>query len=328
MKHLSSVIVACLMAAPLVACGGASNALSPAQQVHLPSNTSPCPCLYVANEGANTVTIYPVSAIGNVKPIQTIGGTKTGLNAPLDVALDASGNIYVTNSQSNSLTVYASGASGNVAPIQKIKGPDTGLRTPYGVAINAVDGNIYVANEAANSVTIYAPGSTGDAAPVATLAGRYTLLLSPTGLAFDASGDLWVASSYIALVLEFAPGSSGDTPYIGAVGGRHSKLTIPYAVALDASSNVYVANSNQVDHGTVIVFPAGGSGRDPMQRIIVGASYYPDGIAVDGSRNIYAAVASKDRILVYPSGSNGKVPAKALKGARTGLVMPAGITIH
>lgn len=327
MKHLSSAIVACLTAALLVACGGSSNALSPTKQTYVSSDSSACPCLYVANEGANTVTVYPVGAIGNVKPIQMIGGTKTGLNAPLDVALDAGGNIYVTNSQSNSLTVYASGASGNVAPIQKIKGPNTGLRTPYGVAISPIDGNIYVANEAANSVTIYVPGSTGDAAPVATLAGRYTLLLSPTGLGFDASGDLWVASSYIALILEFAPGSSGDTPFIGAAGGRHSKLTIPYAVALDAASNVYVANSNQVDHGTVLVFPAGG-GQDPMQRIIVGASYYPDGIAVDGSRNIYAAVASKDRILVYPSGSNGKVPAKALKGARTGLVMPAGITIH
>ncbi len=52
--------------------------------------------LYVVNSGANSVTVYSASAScgtnglnGNVKPVATIAGSSTGLNDPLDIALDA-----------------------------------------------------------------------------------------------------------------------------------------------------------------------------------------------------------------------------------------------
>ncbi|MGA8325499.1 MAG: hypothetical protein WB757_05395 [Candidatus Cybelea sp.] len=66
--------------------------------------------LYVANFGANQVSIY---APGATKPTSTI---TTGLNGPTDVAVDAYGNAYVSNaprygSASNYINEYPAGSS-------------------------------------------------------------------------------------------------------------------------------------------------------------------------------------------------------------------------
>src|SRR5581483_2305597 len=64
-------------------------------------NAGSCPCIYVANaSGTNSnpsITVYPISARGNAKPLQYISGTKTTLAAPTDVAVDADDNVYVVN---------------------------------------------------------------------------------------------------------------------------------------------------------------------------------------------------------------------------------------
>src|SRR5580704_4529795 len=90
-------------------------------------------CIYVTNEGNNSVTVYAKRANGNIAPLWTIYGSNTGLNLPVGIALDASRNIYVTNSGANTVTVFAAGANGNVAPIRTISGGNTGLSTPWGI---------------------------------------------------------------------------------------------------------------------------------------------------------------------------------------------------
>ncbi len=78
-------------------------------------------------------------------PIDTIGGSLTGLSGIAQIALDASQQLYVANGTTNSVTVYAAGASGNVAPIHTIAGPLTQLSVPSGIALDAA-GDIYVSN--------------------------------------------------------------------------------------------------------------------------------------------------------------------------------------
>jgi hypothetical protein len=108
---------------------------------------------YVTNYDNDSITEYAPDANGNARPIAEIRGPNTGLNGPLQVAVDSSGNLYAANFDDPSVTVYAPGANGNVAPIRTIKGPHTGLTSgPEAVAVDS-SGNLYVATFGLNSVS-------------------------------------------------------------------------------------------------------------------------------------------------------------------------------
>ena len=144
--------------------------------------------IYVANNWANSVTIYPLGSSGDVSPSAMVIGSNTGLNFPVGVTLDKRGNLYVTNSYSaiptaspaGSITVYSVGASGNVAPTATIEGSNTQLFGPQGIALDS-DGNIYVANSGgSNGVTAHAAGSNGNVKPLARISGSgASLSLAP-----------------------------------------------------------------------------------------------------------------------------------------------------
>jgi secreted PhoX family phosphatase len=147
--------------------------------------------IYVVNPGAelgppSSVTVFGAGANGNVAPIRTISGPKTGLGAGYSdgIALDASGTIYVATSGATArVTIYAATANGNVAPIRQISGSNTGLQSPYYIAVDA-SSKIYVKNEIASqtgSVTVYAAGANGNVAPIQTIAGPKTGLGARSG---------------------------------------------------------------------------------------------------------------------------------------------------
>ena len=46
-------------------------------------------CIYVTNARTPSVTVYAADANGNVPPIRTISGSRTHLNGPAGIALDA-----------------------------------------------------------------------------------------------------------------------------------------------------------------------------------------------------------------------------------------------
>ena len=142
--------------------------------------------LYVANFYGSTVTTYAPTAKGNAKPLHTIAGSKTGLNGPYGVAVDASHNVSVVNTNggsafTGSVTVYAAGAYGNVAPTRTISGSNTGLFYPFGIALDSST-NIYITNYNGQSVTVYAAGANGNVAPVQTISGSNTGLNGPAGI--------------------------------------------------------------------------------------------------------------------------------------------------
>lgn len=144
-----------------------------------------------ASEGNDSVTVYAAGSTGNVAPMRTIAGTRTGLDIPVQLAVDASAKIYVANitypnSGNGSLTVYAAGAKGNVAPTETIEGAKTELNLPAGIALNS-SGNIYAANldrtdYTGSSITVYAAGSNGNVAPINTISGTNTGLNGPRGI--------------------------------------------------------------------------------------------------------------------------------------------------
>jgi len=315
--------------------------------------------IYATNACTNTITIYAKGSKGDAAPTAIIGGSNTGLGDPEGIAVDYSGNIYVANggnilyggSIPASVTVYPPLASlpsqpnyPNVTPSATISGGNTGLSYPQGIAVDSTFGNIYVADESGASVFVYSAGSKGNVAPTATISGPATGLISPEGIALDSSGNIYVADESAASVFVYPPlaslPSQPNYPNVtpsATISGSNTGLNAPYGIALDSSGNIYLADALAA---SAFVYPplaslpsqpnypnvtptAAISGSD------TGLSY-PQGIALDSSRNIYVADSSANKVFVYPAGSNGNgapSPTTISTTMTTGLGWPQGIAL-
>ncbi len=157
-------------------------------------------------------------------------------------------------------------------------------------------GDLYVADTGNNAIRkVTAAGA------VTTVA---TGLNHPAGIAADASGDLYVADTDNNLVRGVSAA--------GAVTILASGFNGPSGIAVDAAGNVYVADT--LNHVIRSITPAGIVG---IVAGVVGASgaadgtgsaarfYGPQGLAVDGSANLYVADTNNDTIrkIVLASGT-------------------------
>jgi hypothetical protein len=135
------------------------------------------------------ILIYPdTQMLGIIRPpIEAIiEGAATGLNNPIDAALDSTGNIFVVNRGSlnssvrdASITVYAPGARGDAAPIRVIGSfgsPGANLVDPVGIALDASN-RIFLLQ--GGSLKIFEAGVTGDPRPVQVISAAIN---NPGGL--------------------------------------------------------------------------------------------------------------------------------------------------
>ena len=213
-----------------------------------------------------------------------------------------------------------------------------------------VDSSIYVANSASpnNNLALYSPGANGDVGPTATLSNPATGVNDPTGMAIDASGKTYIANSFSSIgqlsgsVTIYPSGNYGADVPSATIMGADTGLVSPDGIALDSSSDIYVSNeyggANQ--QGTVTVYAAGSAGNVMPTATIVASntgspsntSFYPTGIAVDASGNIYVltyctsgATGAGYCVDVFPPGSNGTVnPNSVIIGQ---LNQPSGIVL-
>jgi len=112
---------------------------------------------------------------------------------------------------------------------------------------------------------------------------------APTGIATDASANLYVADANNSLVVRIA-GSNMTTVASG--------LNIPGPVAVAANGNVYVA-----DKTSLYMVPASGSGYGTAS-VMSSVVSAPQGLALDGSGNLFVADSGHSQILEFPN-SNG-----------------------
>jgi hypothetical protein len=91
--------------------------------------------IYTANFTSASVVEFKAGAKGNQEPLREINGTKTTLDKPSGVALDAKGVLYVSNNGSSTIVSFAAGAHGNASPATTIAGSKTTLNEPLGISI-------------------------------------------------------------------------------------------------------------------------------------------------------------------------------------------------
>jgi Beta-propeller repeat len=339
----------------LAACGSSSVPLATVSQqpgsVVRASKAQRCaakPCIYVANnspDGVQTVTIYAQEANGDVAPVDTIHGKKTGLSSPSAVAVDPSRNLYVSNflggaSGNGDVTVYASGSYGNVAPSQTIESEPSYdlMRNPSGVALDS-GGDIYVSGWGSDSISVYAPGADGDPAPIQYIAGDDTGLDSPSYVAVSKNRTIYVSNFYGNSLTVYAPGANGNVAPVQTIAGAETNLYHCTAVALNSKGEIYVTNVKLGPSGSpgVAIFGKGANGNVAPIRTISGPKTglnQPNGITFDSDGNIYVTNAPEmasgnDSVTVYARGANGDVaPIRTITGKKTLLNIPSGLVVR
>jgi trimeric autotransporter adhesin len=257
--------------------------------------------------------------------------TSAGLYYPSGVAVDASGDIYIADNFNNRIRMVTS-STGIITTVagdgtfgyKGDGGPATsaGLFYPLGIAVDA-SGNIYIADtnncrirlvtRSTGIITTVAGdgavGYKGDGGPATSAS-----LHNPWGIAVDASGNIYIAdidNHRIRLVTRSTGiittvAGDGTFGYKGDGGPATSAgLYYPYGVAVDASGNIYIADTSNnrirlVTRSTGIITTVAGDGTagykgDGGPATSAGL-YYPRGIAVDASGNIYIADFNDNRI--------------------------------
>lgn len=152
-------------------------------------------------------------------------------------------------------------------------------------------------------------------------------LASPCGLAFDQSGDLFIADTGNNVIREVTPGGNIVTAYGSNVRGysgdggpaNQAALYSPTGLAMDASGNLYISDSGNnvirvISNNTINTYAGqaepgytgdGGQGFNAQ-------FYYPKGIVLDASHNLYIADFGNNVIRVIAA--NGIVTTVAGNG--------------
>ena len=286
--------------------------------------------VYVADSSNHT--IRKITAAGVVTTLAGSPGASgsadgTGSAArfygPRSVAVDGAGNVYVADFYNYTIRkITPSGVVTTLAGSARVGGSAdrTGsaarFYSPIGVAVDGA-GNVYVADFYNDTIRKITPGGV-----VTTLAGSAGVAGSadgtgsaarfyyPYGVAVDGAGNIYVADSGNDTIRKITPsgvvttlagsaGAAGSTDGTGSA-ARFYNLT---GVAVDGVGNVYVADDSnhtirKITAGGVVSTMAGSAGVFGSSDGIGGAArfYYPYGVAVDGSGNVYVADTSNQTI--------------------------------
>ena len=251
--------------------------------------------LFIADRG--THRIRRVDAMTGV--ITTVAGggaggdggpaTAAGLNSPNDITLDKSGNLYITE-----------------GPPWRVRRVDAVTNT---ITTVAGSGEEFVFDPEAPPSGDFS----GDGGP-ATEAG----LFLPVGIAVDGSGNLYFADSSnnrirrVNAVTDIITTVAGREPG-GSLGDGEpatvAELSGPKGILLDGSENLYIADSEnhrirRVDSETGIITTIAGRGAAGEIGDFSGDGgpatsaelARPQGIALDGSGNLYISDGQNNRI--------------------------------
>lgn len=223
--------------------------------------------VYVADQLNNK--IRKITSTGLVSTFAGTGapgaGNGTRLSAtfdhPIDIVLDAFGNLYVADRNNNRIRKIAadgmvSTLAGSTEGFADAPGDLAQFDRPTGLAVDAA-GNVYVADESNHRIRKITP-----AGMVSTVAGSSSfgyvdgpistaIFRGPLDVALDAAGNIYVAEGQNNVIrkIDLVNGqvstfagdinaASGDEDGVGTA----ARFSIPHGLAIDLYGNIYVAD--------------------------------------------------------------------------------------
>jgi uncharacterized protein (TIGR03437 family) len=250
------------------------------------------------------------------------------LNSPVGLALDSQGNLYIADAGNNRVRRVSQGVidtiagSGPPGPLPFNFGGDNGLATnallsrPVGVAVNP-NGDIFIADVGNGRVRVVSNGT------IATVA----MVDDPEALAADSAGNVYIANTLYDEILKLSNGALTTFAGLGSglVDNGPFPYTFPYqlynprGVAADSAGNVYISDTvnqrvRKVSNGTITtVAGTGAAGFSGDNGPAINAQFYfPSGLAVDSSGNLFIVDSENYRIRKV---SNGTITTVAGTGA-------------
>ena len=256
------------------------------------------------------------------------GGPATAamLAYPSGVAVDSAGNVYIADQDNNRVRVVSPGGtittfagSGTCCTLGD-GGPATAawLSGPRQVFLDGA-GNLYISDTGNHRIRKVTAGT------ISTLAGAGTAgysgdggaaasaqLSSPTGVSLDSAGNLYIADQGNRAVRKVDSGGT-ITSLAGAgtwgcsgdgIAANTASLTNVWGVMADSSGNVYFADENchrvrKVTPSGVMMTVAGtgtGAFGGDGGAAIRAQLWYPQGLWVDSTGNVYIADTTNHRI--------------------------------
>ncbi len=280
--------------------------------------------LYIADTDNHTIrkitsagVVTTIAGQAGVSGSTDATGTNALFNSPQGIAVDSSTNIYVADTGNHTIRkITPAGAVSTLAGLAGATGTNNATGTsarfyePEGITVNAAGSLIYVAdtwNHMIRQVTSGGSVSTlaGSAGNAGTNNGTGTSAQfnEPQGVAVDGAGNVYVGDTGNQTLRKIAAGGvvttlAGSPTNYGSGNGTGGGATFwaPQGVALDSATNIYVADS--FNHTIRKVTPAGavttlagtaGSFGSADGTGSAARFWLPQGVAVDGSGNIYVA---------------------------------------
>jgi len=232
--------------APAATISGASTQLSSPQHIFVDGAADR---LFVANQGGASVLVFDgiSTKSGNVAPARTLSGAATGLQSPVDVALDATKDLlYVADGRD--VLVFGSGstATGNILFQHDIQ---AGFIISA-MFLDSANNRLFLADSGANAINIYDGASNLNlkVAPTRAIIGTATQLNQPSGVAVDAVNKLIVGNAggnSITIYINAGAASGNVAPSV-VIAGANTTLNVPAQIAVNKSNTLveaFVANS-------------------------------------------------------------------------------------
>ena len=293
--------------------------------------------VYVADSGNSAIRkITPANGVATLAGGTASSGSADGAGAaarfaePSAVVADGTGNLYVADTDNSTIRkITANGVVTTIAGSTGSRGSADGTGSsaqfngPYGIAVDA-SGNVYVAdtgNKTVRKITaegtvITLAGCAGSPGSVDGT-GSTARFDDPRGVEVDGAGNVYVsdyADSTIrkitadGVVTTFA-GSAGSAGFADGL-GTAAEFFFPAGVAVDTSGNVYVADMINgairkiTPEGLVTTIVGTPPGSVAPHLVVSGLPqlFFPSGVAVDGSGNIFLAEWMTSLIWKVPPG--------------------------
>ena len=238
--------------------------------------------------------------------------TGGGLNAPVSLALDASGNVWIANAAGNSVSEISPVGAQLTGPLGYIGNGN--ILGAQGIAIDKA-GSVWIADTLLSSVVELSVANGSIQSSSTYTAGGIS---GPIGIAIDSQNDVWIANFTGASVTEL---NSSGSPMGSSPLTANAQLQAPIGIAIDGAGNAWVTDnlgSDVLEFGTNQSLLSANGFTD-------GAILAPQGIAVDANGRAWVAYQGTNAAAYYTNTLNNIGSSNPYSGL--GLSMPTAIAI-